>query len=43
MMFLKQPAWLWLKKHDKSKLPEIDPNTQAMFDTGHLFPDFPKL
>lgn len=37
MLFLKQPAWLWLKKHDKSKLPEIDPNTQAMFDTGHLF------
>lgn len=37
IMFLKQPAWLWLKKHDKSKLPEIDPNTQAMFDTGHLF------
>lgn len=37
MMFLKQPAWLWLKKHDKSKLPEIDPNMQAVFDTGHLF------
>jgi len=37
IMFLKQPAWLWLKKHDKAKLPEIDPNTQAMFDTGHLF------
>ncbi len=37
MMFLKQPAWLWLKKHDKSKLPEIDPATQAIFDNGHLF------
>lgn len=22
MMFLKHPAWLWLKKHDKKKLPE---------------------
>lgn len=37
LMFLKQPAWLWLKKHDKSKLPEIDPATQAIFDNGHLF------
>ncbi len=37
MMFLKQPAWLWLKKHDKTKLPEVDLATQAMFDNGHLF------
>ena len=37
MLFLKHPAWLWLKKHDKYKLPPIDPNTQAMFDAGHLF------
>lgn len=37
MMFLKQPAWLWLKKHDKAKLPEVDLATQAMFDNGHLF------
>lgn len=37
MMFLKQPAWMWLKKHDKSKLPPVDDNTQAMFDAGNLF------
>lgn len=37
MMFLKQPAWMWLKKHDKAKLPPIDDNTQAMFDAGNLF------
>lgn len=40
MMFLKQPAWLWLKKHDKAKLPEIDLETQAMFDNGHLFESY---
>lgn len=37
LMFLKHPAWMWLKKHDKSKLPPIDANTQAMFDAGHAF------
>jgi hypothetical protein len=37
IMFLKHPAWLWLKKHDKTKLPPVDDNTQAIFDTGHMF------
>jgi hypothetical protein len=37
MMFLKQPACMWLKKHDKTKLPPVDDNTQAMFDAGNLF------
>ncbi len=37
MMFLKHPAWLWLKKHDKSKLPPPDDNLQAMFDAGNAF------
>ena len=37
MMFLKQPAWMWLKKHEKTKLPPVDDNTQAMFDAGNLF------
>lgn len=37
MMFLKHPAWLWLKKHDKDKLPVVDDNTQAVFDAGHMF------
>ena len=37
MMFLKQPAWLWLKKNDPKKLPPVDENTQALFDSGHQF------
>lgn len=37
MMFLKHPAWAWLKKHDKSKLPPIEPAQQAIFDEGKLF------
>lgn len=37
LMFLKHPAWLWLKKHDKDKLPVVDDNTQAVFDAGHMF------
>ncbi len=37
MMFLKHPAWLWLKKHDKGKLPLPDAALQAMFDDGHEF------
>lgn len=40
MMFLKHPAWLWLKKHDKSKLPETNVQLQSMFDTGHLFEEY---
>jgi hypothetical protein len=37
MLFLKHPAWLWLKKFDKAKLPPIDANLQAMFDAGNEF------
>lgn len=37
MMFLRHPAWLWLKKHDKSKLPAPDANLQAIFDAGIEF------
>jgi len=40
MMFLKQPAWLWLKKHDKTKLPPVNDNTQAIFDAGHMFESY---
>lgn len=40
MLFLKHPAWLWLKKNDKTKLPPIDDNTQAIFDTGNLFESY---
>lgn len=34
MLYLSHPAWLWLKKHDKSKLPAVDDNLQARFDAG---------
>lgn len=37
MQSLKHPALLWLKKHDKSKLPPVDAATQAMFDAGNAF------
>ncbi len=40
MLFLRHPAWLWLKKFDKHQLPEIDGNTQAIFDTGHEFEEY---
>ena len=39
-MYLKHPAWVWLKKHDKKKLPEVDANQQAMFDAGHDFEQY---
>ncbi|MDQ5951170.1 MAG: hypothetical protein QG639_447 [Patescibacteria group bacterium] len=37
MLFLKHPAWLWIKKNDPKKIPPVDENTQAMFDSGHQF------
>ena len=40
MMFLRHPAWLWLKKHNKKILPKPDANLQAVFDTGNLFEDY---
>ncbi|MDO8590000.1 MAG: DUF2779 domain-containing protein [bacterium] len=40
MMFLKHPAWLWLKKFDKEKLPVPDEGLQALFDEGSLFEQY---
>jgi len=37
MLFLKHPAWLWLKKHAKHILPPVDDALQARFDEGHAF------
>jgi hypothetical protein len=37
MLFLKHPAWLWVKKNDPKKIPPVDENTQALFDSGHRF------
>ena len=51
LMFLKHPAWLWLKKNQKHVLPPPDAGLQALFDAGHnyeryaeqLFPDGVRL
>ena len=40
MMFLKHPAWLWLKKYDKSKIPMPDEDLQARVDEGTLFEEY---
>ena len=40
MLFLRHPAWLWLKKLDKYKLPPVDASLQAMFDAGHEFESY---
>ncbi|KKQ82984.1 MAG: hypothetical protein UT07_C0013G0005 [Parcubacteria group bacterium GW2011_GWB1_38_8] len=40
MMFLKHPAWLWLKKYDKNKIPIPDEDLQARFDEGTLFEEY---
>lgn len=37
ILFLKHPAWLWVKKNDPKKIPPVDENLQAMFDAGHQF------
>lgn len=37
LVFMKHPAWLWLKKFEPAKLPPIDANTQAIFDMGFRF------
>jgi len=51
MLYLKHPAWLWLKKHDKNALPLPDENLKARFADGNnyepyvekLFPNAVKL
>jgi CRISPR/Cas system-associated exonuclease Cas4 (RecB family) len=40
MLFLRHPAWLWLKKYDKLKLPPVDENLQTMFDSGNKFESY---
>jgi hypothetical protein len=37
MLFLKHPAWLWIKKNNPKLIPPVDENTQAKFDAGHKF------
>lgn len=37
MLYLKHPAWLWLKKFEQHRLPKISESTQAVFDAGREF------
>ena len=37
MLFLKHPAWLWVKKNKRKLIPPVDANLQARFDQGHEF------
>lgn len=37
MLFLKHPAWLWLKRYRKELLPGVDQALQAIFDNGLEF------
>jgi hypothetical protein len=37
MLYLRHPAWLWLKKHAKHLLPPVNADLQARFDEGHAF------
>ncbi len=37
MLFLKHPAWLWLKKNSPNRLPPEDEQTLAKFEGGHEF------
>ncbi len=40
LLFLRHPAWLWLKKHRKNALPEPDAALKALFASGHRFEEF---
>ena len=40
MDFLRHPAWLWLKKHDPSKIPPIDPATEQRMAAGYDFEEY---
>jgi len=43
MLYLRHPAWLWIKKHRRDLLPAIDANLQARFDQGHEFEKYVEL
>ena len=40
MLYLRHPAWLWIKKHAKHLMPPIDEALQARFDEGNAFEPF---
>lgn len=43
MLFLRHPAWLWLKKNDSTKLPEITSSAQHRVDEGYEFEECVEL
>ena len=42
MLYLKHPAWLWIKKNRRELIPPVDANLQARFDQGHEFEEYVK-
>jgi len=40
MLYLRHPAWLWIKKHAKGLIPPVNDVLQARFDEGHAFEPF---
>jgi hypothetical protein len=40
LLYLKHPAWLWLKKNEPRRLPKPDAALQAVFDAGYLFESY---
>jgi hypothetical protein len=40
LLFLKHPAWLWLKKHQPEKLPPVSDSLQRTFTRGHDFESY---
>jgi hypothetical protein len=39
---LQCPKLLWVKIHEKERLPKIDPSKQAIFDNGHIIGELAK-
>jgi len=40
MLFLRHPAWLWLKKNDPTELPTIPHSAKNWLDEGYEFEAF---
>jgi len=40
LKFLTHPAYLWLQKHNKEKLPAFDDTTQAIIDAGNVIEEY---
>lgn len=38
--YLKHPAWMWLKKHEKEKFASLEQDNAGVLSGGHLFESF---